>query len=1207
MEASSPDGESRGATRRRSGRVRKSNALVTSSPSKRKRGELEDDDVDMEDASEDDSEAPDEGEPDEEEVKERKRRAKKPKTSKPAPKKTKSGMNGQAVRSLAIRPATGTAKGKKKGKAQQNAAAGASGGLHGLYAMYPTMNDTLTRLTADVFTHGKGSDDVAAEWLLRFKQHESDAVADLFNFVLKSAGCDHTIMSDDVEDPDHFTDKLAEIQEEYQAQGITEYPLIAKAKSSHAFRQSFTGLLEAMVQVLATSNIIFDDDTVMEVISAWIGSMSSAGSRPFRHTATVAALAIMNALCVVAKEVVGMSAKTQRQAEGEKKGKRANKGRVKELEGQVKQFTQNREKLENLMTTWFDTVFVHRYRDVDPRIRVDCAQALGEWCTTYPDLFFEGQYLRYLGWVLSDTNAATRHEVVKALIKLYKDDEKQSGLRQFTERFRPRIVEMATRDHDHGVRADAVTLLELLRDAGFLEPDDVDSIGRLIFDSELKVRKAVVQFFVANVNDIYETKVDEVGGQEGLEEVLDSLGGSDDFDIPRIEWLRFKCLAELLQTYDALDQTEPSNMSEVPLTDSYLLVAGGMESRFSLAADVLYDNLTILENWEALAGYLLFDHSQTADQNGATTDVETQFMQQCKLNEEEEILLLEILNTAVKRGLTQTVQASSDAKAKKSSKRQREEVEQQQEQAARHLTQLIPQLLKKFGANPQAATAVLRLGQVLNLEVFEELRQDVTALSALLEDVKKQFVAHGEAKVVEEASRALLHAMAFEDLGEVTGEKLQSLWEHEVHALNKLAKDPNLASRGNLQDDVLSALSNTILRIRSLCKTSDPSEHLEAKPSTSSRSKRTAAAEPAIASIISIVDRGVPRPNLDDETNKIEDILVLNACEIINFYFMWKVQHFRTLVSSSGTVPETQLEPVIEYRDRFLDGVTNVLRTRFGADDLRISLANTYLDVFVTFSTLVHARPGHNAASQAQKRAQRGASSNRYLSLSQEVPRRNQGLLVQILAAAEKAFAKRTKHKLEEEDVDGDPVDPDEDPKSDNEDEDEAMTDADRASRLAQTLLAEQKLCALGGRMVLGLWAGVLDGKNEGARDEDGTPLVEMRLKRNHKRLGPNFKAVIDQFEANKPGAQKRKAAAAAKAKNAQDARAKDAEKQKKSEALVLDDDIEDDEMDGREDRRRRDNEDIDAEEEERAAREAEENGDDGEQDEDEVESVVGD
>jgi cohesin complex subunit SA-1/2 len=324
---------------------------------------------------------------------------------------------------------------------------------------------------------------------------------------------------------------------------------------------------------------------------------------------------------------------------------------------------------------------------------------------------------------------------------------------------------------------------------------------------------------------------------------------------------------------------------------------------------------------------------------------------------------------------------------------------------------------------------------------------------------------------------------------------------------------------------------------------------------------------------------------------------------------MWKVQNFRVIISSKGTVPNNQVLPLADYRDRFLDSLTIVLRSRAGADDMRLSLANAYLDAFVTFSTLVHAKPARSAASQTQKRTQNGDDGNSYLTLSQEVPRKVQGLLLQILAAAEKAFAKRSKHKLEEEDVGEEPIDPDAEPHSDSDDEDAAMADADKEQKLALTLLAEQKLCAFAGRIVLGLWAGVLDGKTEGAKDEDDTPLVEMRLKRNHKRLGPNFKAVIDQFEANRPGAEKRKAAAKAKAKNAKDAEKHG--KQKKSEPpLVLeDDDIEDDEMDhGREGERVRDEELIEGEEEERVAEEVEENGEDADHGaEEDAESVVGD
>lgn len=133
MDGSSPDGESRGATRRKSGRVvRKPDTLITSSATKRKRDEEEMDDVEMEDASEAEVDESEDEEPDEE-IREKKRRVKKAKTSKPAPKKAKPNVNGQAVTSLAIRPAKGKKKTKTKTKAQRNSAAEAAGGLYGKF------------------------------------------------------------------------------------------------------------------------------------------------------------------------------------------------------------------------------------------------------------------------------------------------------------------------------------------------------------------------------------------------------------------------------------------------------------------------------------------------------------------------------------------------------------------------------------------------------------------------------------------------------------------------------------------------------------------------------------------------------------------------------------------------------------------------------------------------------------------------------------------------------------------------------------------------------------------------------------------------------------------------------------------------------------------------------------------------------------------
>jgi len=60
-------------------------------------------------------------------------------------------------------------------------------------------------------------DDVAGQWLQRFGEHESLALSEIFNLVLHAAGCNYKIDEHVVEDPDQFTEKLKDIQEEYQA------------------------------------------------------------------------------------------------------------------------------------------------------------------------------------------------------------------------------------------------------------------------------------------------------------------------------------------------------------------------------------------------------------------------------------------------------------------------------------------------------------------------------------------------------------------------------------------------------------------------------------------------------------------------------------------------------------------------------------------------------------------------------------------------------------------------------------------------------------------------------------------------------------------------------------------------------------------------------------------------------------------------------
>lgn len=59
--------------------------------------------------------------------------------------------------------------------------------------------------------------DAAAAWVKRFKDHESIALSEIVNLVLRCAGCGIEVNVHDIEDPDNCTSKLTDIQDEYQA------------------------------------------------------------------------------------------------------------------------------------------------------------------------------------------------------------------------------------------------------------------------------------------------------------------------------------------------------------------------------------------------------------------------------------------------------------------------------------------------------------------------------------------------------------------------------------------------------------------------------------------------------------------------------------------------------------------------------------------------------------------------------------------------------------------------------------------------------------------------------------------------------------------------------------------------------------------------------------------------------------------------------
>lgn len=958
---------------------------------------------------------------------------------------------------------------------------------------------------AEIFSGVYTIDGVVAEWITRYEQNNTDAMCDLINLVIRCTGCELQVNVHDIEDPDHATSKLEELQDAYHAQRITDYPLISRGKGFASFRATMVGFFDSLIQTCHSAGIFYTDETLIDNLEYWVTAMTSSPIRPFRHTATVICLAIESALCVVATEVANTAANTLRQKEGEEKKKSVNKERVNALKARINEQERRQEVVRRYLEDMFNAVYLNRYRDVDPKIRVDCVAALGNWIATHPEHFFSGSYLRHMGWVMSDPSVPTRAEVIRQLTRLYKNKD-VGRLRAFTERFRPRMVEMAVRDAEPGIRASTVELLDLIRETGLLEPDDIDTIGRLIFDNDPKVRNAVSGFFAENINDLLETVIEEVGGEEGLAEAIGE-DPEDDFDLPRRSWLKYKCLAEVLQSYNSEDDEDLDGATREVNGN---LVAIGAESRFSLASQVVYRGVTEVREWEALAGYLLYDFSsapqtQVAKRKGQSMDsAERIFRERCQLNEKEETMLLEVLNVAVKQRLIEAIEAGTDKKGKRSKARV-EESKATQESITLHLAQVLPSLLKKFGANPANASAVLRLEQMLNLEIFQELRQGTTTYASLLNDINRQFLTHVDQNVLTEASNALLHARSFEDLEEVTEVKVRDLWADTINSLRSL-----VSVKENGRTINLSSLCNTLRRISNLASISDCVAALDAEARSTSKNKTPAMTARPLHIITALISGDMFSEDEQDSGNL--DEAVINAIKAVLFYYMWLARSLKLTFANKTARAPTALP---DY-SAFAESLISVMNARSGpdarTDPLRLAAASAYLDLHTLFASLRPASSDPKSRPNDATAATAGAGrddDNVISSPSTTIPASIQDLLLSIFVAAEKHYA-RLSHRVLDRPDPNDPVDdaPMEFLSSDSDDDEDngAENDAGASDERRRTavLKAEKALCEIAGKMVLGVLAGVF---------ADGGGKVKARVRRNKGRLGANFKEVVGYLE----------------------------------------------------------------------------------------------
>jgi cohesin complex subunit SA-1/2 len=847
--------------------------------------------------------------------------------------------------------------------------------------------------------------------------------------------------------------------------------------------------------------------------------MSSSSLRPFRHTATTIGLALLSSMIAVTRQLDDRITKSNQalQAESSRRGK--NKGLVANTQKALDTATENRQLIDEKVKEFFDIIFVHRYRDIDAKIRAECIEALGNWICTLPTVYMAPEYLRYLGWLLSDVAPTTRLEVLKQLGRVLKRDAEK--LAHFIDRFRPRLVEMATKDHDVSVRVAAVGVVDILRASGMLEPEEIDSICKLLFEAEPRIRKAVVPFFVELIQEVILNKIDEIGGSDAIDEVFGDEEEAD-HNSPHKVWINIKALAENLAVYNSqLDQEQDEIRHGLDVAAD-VVNANLPESRIVLATQALYEKMPEISNWQSLAGYLLFDHttSSKSRSRSKTNSVEAATRKAVAPTSEEEVILVEVLATAVRESL------SSGSEHDRSRRRPGRLEIDGQEDVGVQLAEIIPKLLNKYGSDPHVASVVLRLEHYLDLEVFQQLRQNSAAYDKLLDAVTVQFNRHVDQAVLNEAAAALLHARGYDELEELTDSKLTVLWDNSLNALRNFEKTCELSVRGNLDRAALAELANVLKKISKLVTISDCVDILEA-PGTAQDFN-----DPIIKILVYIVHRGL-LTEPDDALDDPEDEVVAFAIQSCLVYFMWKVARLRTAMQNEEDISNQEADQLIRLRKGFVTNLIHTFSSRGFNDDLRLSATGTACDIGGLFVFLRSYVQGPHAAKYGKLKA-----------LLEELP---SGLIpaeiIPIFDAAERAYAQRAHKTLNPVGDDEDPIDDDEAPPED--DEDEELTEQERQ---AAELKAEKILCDLTGKLVLGILAKVVDatGPNAGK--------LRKRILRNKTKLGPNFKEVVsflDEDHLKELRGENRKKALLKKKDGAS--------KSIKSAELVIDDDEEED------------------------------------------------
>ncbi|KAI8097408.1 uncharacterized protein BX664DRAFT_326308 [Halteromyces radiatus] len=689
-----------------------------------------------------------------------------------------------------------------------------------------------TSLYDQVLASDADIDNMVTVWIQHYKDDKIPALQDLINYVIRSAGCRMAVTTEAFANENITVDALQELQEELAKLPHHEYPIISKEKSHKNLKQNLLGFFELLIE--QCQHELLYDGTLIETLQSWLTTMSSSVYRPFRHTSTIIALKVTGRLCVLADKTQTDLVKATRQANAERKKGGRNTNRLNILKRRSDLLTQKGKDLDEYVNDFFVSVFAHRSRDVESIIRNECLKELCAWIQLYPARFANNLCFRYFGWALNDPNASVRSESLKAITKLCKTDQMEK-LTSFIQRFVARMEEMALYDVDVSTRVHAITLCNTLYayQHDLIQETSRDALTNLVTSNNSRIRKAAAPFVKSVIeSDIFNPVLQQV--EQALESLTVASSSSANRSSTRNlrpisstpntstsastsaikkPWIVFKSIADFLAPRVRTSESSDGMMSlDEPFVfdqNSIQIIDNTVESLWGLIRE--------LQDYQTMADYLSRDHSSdttgqfTSNDDNQTTNSE--FNACYRLTNVEETILVYVFVSCLKK----TIKTGSDKLGEK--KKDDVQSDEIRNTVSRHLIQILPKLLRKYGDDLNRLAQLIQVPQLVNLDVYLELRME-ESYKELLHHLCKLYTTITLPDLLQTCISSLQHMMKASFLSDTSDPLMKNLQETIVNQVRDACRNKDLYTARFSADD-LHAITTSVTRLDYLISTVD--------------------------------------------------------------------------------------------------------------------------------------------------------------------------------------------------------------------------------------------------------------------------------------------------------------------------------------------------------------------------------------------------